>query len=154
MALKETLFLVLLAIHLVAAAIWVGGLLFFIFAVVPAARTAPDADIPARLGRAFRPVAWVALGTLVVTGPLLLFIQGLGAAVLRLGFWRSPFGVTLGVKVILVVTVLALTLWHDIVLGPRSQMVSDPGPSRRVGRAIGLLSLVIFLAGMALAQGF
>lgn len=154
MALKETLFLALLAIHLVAAATWVGGLLFFILAVVPAARMAPEAHIPALLGRAFRPTAWVALATLVLTGPLLLLVQGLGLPELdRSVFWRSPLGVTLGVKLILVIGVIGLTLWHDVVLGPRSQTVLGPGPSRYVGRAIGLLSLAIFLAGMALAQG-
>lgn len=154
MALKETIFLLLLAIHLVAAATWVGGLLFFMLAVVPAARAAPRAEIPALLGRAFRPTAWVALATLVLTGPLLLLVQGVGLLQLgRSAFWRSPFGVTLGIKLILVIGVLGLTLWHDVVLGPRSQTLSGPGPSRYVGRAIGLLSLAIFLAGMALAQG-
>lgn len=154
MALKETLFLALLAIHLVAAATWMGGLLFFILAVVPAARAAPGADIPALLGRAFRPTAWIALATLVLTGPLLLLVQGVGLHQLgRSAFWRSAFGVTLGIKLILVLGVLGLTLWHDVVLGPRSQTVSDPGPSRYVGRAIGLLSLAVFLAGTALAQG-
>lgn len=151
---REPIFLALLALHLLAATAWVGGLLFFVFAVVPAARAAPTTDIPARLGRAFRPVAWTALTTLVVTGPLLLVVQGLGSAVLRPAFWRGPFGWTLGVKLFLVLVVLALTLWHDIVLGPRSGVGSDPRASRLVGRAIGLLSLIIFLAGLALAQGF
>lgn len=146
--------MLLLAAHLLAATTWVGGLLFFLFAVVPAARTAPDADIPARLGRAFRPAAWVALGTLVVTGPLLLLVQGLGPSVLHPSFWDSVFGMTLAAKLILVLTVLSLTLWHDVVLGPRSQAGSGPLAPRYVGRAIGLLSLLIFLAGMALAQGF
>ncbi len=144
----------LLAVHLLAATTWVGGLLFFLFAVVPAARVTPDAGIPALLGRAFRPAAWAALGTLVVTGPLLLLVQGLGPSVFRPAFWHSAFGLTLGAKLILVLAVLGLTLWHDVVLGPRSQVASDPRGSRYVGRAIGLLSLAIFLAGMALAQGF
>lgn len=152
---KETVFLVLLAAHLLAATTWVGGLLFFILAVVPAARVAPAADIPARLGRAFRPTAWVALATLIVTGPLLLLVQGLGPSTLgQPAFWHGAFGLTLGIKLILVITVLALTFWHDVVLGPRSQASSDPRASRAIGRTIGLLSLVIFLAGMALAQGF
>lgn len=152
---REAIFQGLLAIHLLAATTWVGGLVFFIVAVVPAARAAPDADIPARMGRAFRPAAWVALSTLVVSGPLLLLVQGMGPAVLHLAFWHSAFGWTLGIKLILVLIVLALTVWHDIVLGPRAaQRPRDARAQRYVGRAIGLLSLAVFLAGMALTQGF
>ena len=151
---REAAFLVLIALHLLAATVWVGGVLFFVFAVVPAARAAPDAGIPEALGRAFRPVAYAALGTLIVTGPLLLALQGMGFRMLaRAGFWASPFGMTLAVKAGLVGLVLVLTVWHDAVLGPRAQRTREPGLTRIVGRAIGLLSVAILLAGLLLTQG-
>ena len=148
---RETVFLMLMALHLLAATTWVGGVLFFIFAVVPAARAAPSAGIPDALGRAFRPVAYGALGTLIVTGPLLLLVQGIGPrTIIRARFWVSAFGVTLAVKAGLVALVLILTVWHDAILGPRAQRSRA---TRIVGRAIGLLSVAILLAGLLLAQG-
>ncbi len=150
----EALFLVLIALHLVAATAWVGGVLFFVFAVVPAARATPGAGIPEALGRAFRPVAYAALGTLIVTGPLLLWVLGIGPeAFMQARFWADPFGITLGLKLVMVVLVLALTAWHDAVLGPRAQRTGQVGATRRVGRTIGLLSVAILLAGLLLAQG-
>ncbi len=149
----ETLFLVLLVVHVLAATTWVGGLIFFMVAVIPATRRAPDAGIPFLLGRAFRPAAWVALVTLLVTGPALLLLQGMGPALVKAAFWNSPFGLTLALKLTLIVAVLTLTLWHDIVLGPRAEAGIDTQAPRRVGRAIGLLSLAILCAGILLSQG-
>ncbi len=150
----EALFLALIALHVLAATAWVGGVLFFVFAVVPAARAAPGAGIPEALGRAFRPVAYGALGTLIVTGPLLLTVLGISPRTfLQARFWADPFGITLGVKVVMIVLVLALTVWHDAVLGPRAHRTGEPGATRIVGRAIGLLSVAILLAGLLLAQG-
>ncbi len=151
---REAAFLALIALHLLAATTWVGGVLFFVFAVVPAARAAPSAGIPEAVGRAFRPVAYVALGTLIVTGPLLLLLQGMGPRTLvQARFWVSAFGTTLAIKVALVALVLALTVWHDAVLGPRAERTHKPGATRLVGRAIGLLSVAILLAGLLLTQG-
>ncbi|MHB8253433.1 MAG: CopD family protein [Acidiferrobacter sp.] len=150
----ETLFLGLITLHILAATTWVGGLIFFMLAVVPAARMAPQAAIPFLLGRAFRPVAWVALGTLLATGPLLLWVQGMGPSVLaRKTFWESAFGLTLIVKLSLIALVLALTAWHDTVLGPRAEVTHDMRPTRYVGRAIGSLSVAVLLAAILLAQG-
>lgn len=150
----EAVFLTLIALHILAATAWVGGVLFFVFAVVPAARAAPGAGIPDALGRAFRPMAYAALGTLIVTGPLLLMLLGISPGMLlQERFWTDPFGITLGLKLVMVALVLALTAWHDAVLGPRAQRTGEPGATRIVGRAIGLLSVAILLAGLLLAQG-
>ena len=150
----EYLYPVLVAIHILAATTWVGGVLFFMLAVVPAARAAPQLGIPSLLGRAFRPVAWVALVTLLITGPLLLLAHGMGSSVLgRATFWQSVFGLTLGVKLGLVVAVLGLTVWHDVILGPRLEAGQSTQVARFVGRAIGMLSIAILLAAILLAQG-
>lgn len=151
---NEFLFLVLLSTHILAATTWVGGVLFFMLAAVPAARAAPQARIPLLLGRAFRPVAWVALCVLLVTGPLLLLARGIGPSVLaHASFWRTAFGVTLGVKLSLVALVAMLTVWHDMVLGPRIEAGLNTHATRYVGRAIGILSIAILLAAIVLAQG-
>lgn len=151
---REDLFLVLIALHMLAAAAWVGGVLFFLFAVVPAARAAPAAGIATALGRAFRPLAYTALVTLVATGPLLLWVQGVHFETFgHARFWVSAFGTTLGVKAVMIVAVLILTVWHDWVLGPRAERTGAKGAARAIGAVIGLLSVAIFLAGLLMAQG-
>jgi len=151
---NEYLFVVLLAVHILAATTWVGGVLFFMLAVVPAARAAPQAGIPFLLGRAFRPVAWAALCVLLITGPLLLVARGISVPVLaEAAFWHGAFGLTLGLKIGLILLVLVLTAWHDMVLGPRAEVRLKSRATRHVGRAIGVLSIAILLAAILLAQG-
>lgn len=150
----EIVFLALIGLHVLAATIWVGGALFFLLAVVPATRAAPDSRIAFFVGRAFRPVAWAALGTLVLTGPLLLWDQGIGLSVLgRKLFWLQAFGLTLALKLALVVAVLGLTFWHDRSSRPGTGRSPQGWATRALGAVIGLLSIVILLAGLLLAQG-
>ena len=67
--------------------------------------------------RRFRVVAWGALITLVVTGIWILLERGVYPVdIIRGHGW---FYQTLRVKVILVTLVLALSVIHDFVLGPR-----------------------------------
>ncbi|MDP6064405.1 MAG: hypothetical protein QGI49_06405, partial [SAR202 cluster bacterium] len=60
-------------LHLLAAIIWIGGTLFLVIVIVPLTRSGaiprPQAVLLLRLmGRRFRPMAWAAIGVLVVTG--------------------------------------------------------------------------------------
>lgn len=150
----EWLLFVLLTIHLLAAMTWVGGLLFFILVAIPAARRYPALRLAGILGRGFRPVAWSALGVLLASGVGLLILEGLTHAVCSSGaFWHTTFGMTLAVKLVLVLVVVILAAWHDGYLGPRAERQGSTGAVRWVGRIVGLLSLVIAVAGVALATG-
>lgn len=68
----RTLYLVSVWLHIVAAMAWVGGMLFLVTVLVPLLRTPAmrpqAAELFNALGRRFRIVGWVAIGTLVVTG--------------------------------------------------------------------------------------
>lgn len=55
-----------LALHVLAATIWVGGQLT-LAALLPVLRSG-DPDLPRRAARAFNRVAWPAFGVLLVTG--------------------------------------------------------------------------------------
>jgi len=150
----EWLILILLTIHLLAAMAWVGGLIFFMFVAIPVTRRHPELGLAALFGRGFRPVAWSALGTLLVSGIGLLAVDGLTGAVLTSKvFWRTAFGTTLALKLLLVLVVVVLSAWHDIRLGPRAEQHGATGAVRWVGRVVGLLSLAIVIAGVALANG-
>jgi putative copper resistance protein D len=139
--------LVVLWLHVVAAITWIGGMLFIALILVPVTRRLEDQTLRARLvretGLRFRTLAWIALGVLVVTGLLNLWMHPV--------LLSSPrFHWKLG----LVILTLILSVFHDFVLGPRA---GAPGadPSARVraswiARLNVLLVLVIVLLGLSL----
>jgi uncharacterized membrane protein len=134
-------------VHVLSAITWVGGMLFIALVLVPTARGLGDPALRARLirdsGRRFRAVAWVALGLLVLTG--------------LLNLWLQPFLIgspRFLVKLGLVGLALVLSAFHDFVLGPRA---GRPGadPSTRVraswiARLNVLVALAIVLLGLSL----
>ncbi len=132
---------------MLAAITWIGGMLFLALVMVPMARRLEDPALRARLihdtGRRFRTVGWTAIGVLVVTGLLNLWLHPVLLSSTRF-HWK------LG----LVVLALILSAFHDFVLGPRA---GAPGadPSARVRaswvvRINVLVVLVIVALGLSL----
>ncbi|HJR01972.1 MAG TPA: DUF4149 domain-containing protein [Methylomirabilota bacterium] len=134
-------------LHVLAAITWIGGMLFIALVLVPSARRLEDPTLRTRLiqetGRRFRTIGWLALGGLVVTGLLNLWMHPV--------LLSSPrFHWKLG----LVVLALILSAFHDFVLAPRA---GAPGadPSARVraswvARINVLVVLVIVALGLSL----
>jgi len=133
-------------LHVLAAMVWIGGMLFVALVLVPAARRLEDPALRTRLvhamGVRFRAVGWIALAVMVATG--------LGNLWYRPDLLSSPrFHWKLG----LVVLTLGLAALHDFVLGPRAgRPGADPAARVRaswVARANVLLALVIVLLGLS-----
>lgn len=122
-------------------------MLFIALVLVPSARRLEDPTLRTRLiqetGRRFRTIGWLALGGLVGTGLLNLWMHPV--------LLSSPrFHWKLG----LVVLALILSAFHDFVLGPRA---GAPGadPSARVraswvARINVLVVLVVVALGLSL----
>jgi uncharacterized membrane protein len=150
------LYELVVCLHILAAATWIGGTLFFAAVVVPAARGAGDAGqgraLLGAIGRRFRPVGWLLVAVLIVTGAANLHFRGIGWTMLHdPTFWRTDFGRALGYKLGLFAAVLAVSAAHDVWSRAR------PGGSRRLaawsGRLILLLSLPILYFAVALVRG-
>lgn len=91
----------LLYIHVVAATVWVGGLIVMA-GIVPAVREVTDDRTVLRaLAQRFGVLSWSALGILVITG----------IAMLLIGFNLST---TLTAKIGLVFASAALAAWHTV----------------------------------------
>ncbi|HEY7870897.1 MAG TPA: DUF4149 domain-containing protein [Methylomirabilota bacterium] len=130
-------------LHVLAAVTWIGGMLFIALVLVPAARRLEDPALRTRLvhdvGLRFRTIGWVAIGVLVVTGLLNLWMHPVLLSSSRF-HW----------KVGLVVLALILSAFHDFVLGPRA---GAPGadPSARVRASwIARINVLVVLAIVAL----
>lgn len=157
------MYVVLVGLHMFAAISWVGGMLFLSLVLAPIVKSrkaAPEFMALFRLAaRRFRIVAWVAMGLLLTTGPMLLVHRGM--ALTHPEAW--PFIVSL--KLGLVVVLLVLTLLHDLLLGPRVSHVSAiPASSRTaweqtvmhtarlVPRFSLIVALVVVLTAVILAR--
>jgi putative copper export protein len=116
-------------LHVLAMALFVGGQLVLVAAVIPATRGG-HRDVLRAIARRFGWASLAALAVLVVTGSALAFHDDR---------WTSA---TLHVKLALVVTVGALTAWH----------IRHPG-AHAVEALVFLVSLAIVWLGLALAHG-
>jgi copper resistance protein D len=140
-------------LHILAAMSWVGGMIFLSLVLAPLVRGRKAAPEFMALFRSaalrFRPVVWIAIAILLITGPMLLSHRGL--SVMAPASW--PGIVTM--KLTLVALLLFLTLLHDLVLGPQVSRVSTIAESQRTtgeqvifksARWLPRLSLLIALA--------
>lgn len=108
-------------VHLLAAAVWVGGTVVLVFAGVPAIRTLegePRARAMRALGRRWRPLGWGSMGVLVLSG---LFLADEHGALSSETLIETDFGRVVLVKAFLVAVLIGGAVLHDFVLGPRVQ---------------------------------
>lgn len=148
-------YVALVTVHVLAAMIWIGGMLFFAVAA-PILRRVEDDQVRARLfdamGRRFRAVGWVCVTVLLASGVAQLRMRGWWGA----GFWspEALFGTRLGMAVVwklfLVTVMVAVQGVHDFWLGPRAgRVASGSEEALRVRSRAAILARVN--AGVALA---
>jgi uncharacterized membrane protein len=148
--------LALRIVHLLGAAVWLGGTVALVFAAVPPLQRleGPERGLLLReLGERWRPIGWSALGVAIATGALI--------AVRAHAFDATPdsFDVVLGVKGLLVGLLVAGSYLHDYVLGPglARQIRDGERQSLRpilvaIGRGNLLLTVTIPILGVVLSQ--
>lgn len=113
-------------LHLLSAAVWVGGTVTLVFIGVPVIRTLEGEErirAMRMLGRRWRPLGWSALGVLVVTG--------LALAALERDDADAGFDAVLTAKIVFVGVLLCTAYLHDFVLGPRLQREVKEGREQR-----------------------
>ena len=139
-------------IHLVAAAFWLGGLIFLAVVAVIAARTLDQPTfrrLMSRTGRAFlfgSVIAWA-----------LIAVSGAAMAWPRLGYSfsaipRTDFGRLLETKTSLAVLVVALTGVHAMA-GRRTDSRRAIAVSRVVSTLLFLVTLGIFWLAVRMTEG-
>ncbi len=134
-------------IHVMSAITWIGGMLFIALVLVPVTRRLPDPGLRTRLvhdvGQRFRTIGWVALVLMIATGLVNLWSRSYL-------LW-SPH---LHWKLALVGLTLALSVWHDFVLGPRAGLPGASPDARMraswVARLNALVAVAIVLLGLSL----
>lgn len=139
-------------LHVLAAMIWVGGIIFLAVVAVPVSRRLDPVSrskVVAGLGRQFRIVGWSMLGVLLLTGIVAAASRGATVAnVLDGTFWATPFGRTLGEKLVLVLMMAIVSFTHDFIVGPAAARAAEAGrdTSRLRRRAAWLARLTALFA--------
>ena len=157
-------------LHILAASVWMGGMVFLVLVLVPAIRQPRYSSVAASLihwtGLRFRWVGWICLGLLLFSGTFSLAYRGFGWTDFWSGqLWQGSFGRILGVKLLLVAVVLVASVFHDFAIGPRATALWQQNPTspeavrlRRqagwLGRLNLLLALVVVALGVMLVRGW
>ena len=159
----ETLYPYLVVLHVLAAIVWVGGVIFIGAVAMPAASRMGDAGREAlrSVARRFRPVGWGALAVLVLTGSAFLYRWGATWETLfDLSFFAAPHSRLLGYKLLFVGIMLVVSFVHDFVVGPRASRAEAGTPRARrlrnwaaiLGATTGGLVLAIVILAVFVAR--
>ncbi len=129
---KEGLVFALVWIHLLAAVVWVGGMVFLSVVLVPVLKEdggfARHGALFRKAAYRFRALVWGAMGILVVTGSVLAI--GRAIPLTDPSQWPSMFMTKIG----LVTVLFTLTLLHDLVVGPQVRRILGTAEATRSAR--------------------
>jgi uncharacterized membrane protein len=148
------------SLHLIGAAVWVGGMVMLGLAVGAARRTVAESERVAlfrSLGRRFLVAGGIAMLVLIATGT--------DMAADRLGAWSdltdTDYGERLLAKLVVVAAVIVLTVFHSLVQGPaltrlRARALENPDDEdlqrriRRKAARAGMVSALNLAASLAI----
>jgi copper resistance protein D len=102
--------------HVLAAVIWIGGMLFLSLVAVPVLRQVDSPllrdDLFRKMARRFRGLVWICIAVLILTGIVNVAYYGDTTP-------GSPYLKVLGIKLWLVAILVTLGVTHDLFIGPR-----------------------------------
>ena len=155
MALKLALFF-----HVLAAILWIGGMLFITLVIAPFLQSMPDPAERSRIyqvvGKKYRLWGWVAIVTLLVTGPVILYtLYGIPPRdIISARLHSTGFGKALSVKLALVFMIVVSSFIHDFWLGPKARSSPNYTTIARVfGRSNLIVALLIVIFAVVLRAG-
>jgi uncharacterized membrane protein len=164
---NETIYMLSVWLHILAAAIWIGGMGFLVFAIVPVLRLPGLRDSAAKLihetGMRFRRVGWICLWLLLLTGSYNMYYRGLRWGEL---YASDADAVTraLGYKLLLVGLTFLVSGIHDFYVGPKATLAWQEAPdsptatafrkrAAQLGRMNALFALAILYFAVRLVRG-
>lgn len=146
-------------IHIIAATVWVGGMLFLVLVLFPLLRKSDKEDnheLIYKVGKRFRRIGWVSLFILFISGILNIYFSfGLNLREIFI----SEFGNILQLKLTVFLLIIIVSFIHDFITGPiiRKSTGKKREKWRRVTRYLGLtnlfLGLLIVFLGVILVRG-
>ena len=135
------------SIHILAAAVWVGGSFMYLVVVVPALRNGAAPGVSSQVAALFKRVVNYCVGILLLSGAYLTFDR-LTQTTLGL-----PYLVVLGLKIVIAISMFVLALYlgqsHIRRLAKRSTRLSKIAPQLML-----VLGILVFILGAFLNHLF
>lgn len=143
-------------LHIIGVSFWIGGMLFLPLVLLPAIRNHPGRkDLLMTTGLTFRFYGYLVLALLLATGILNIYLRGIDLS------WKfmviSRYGKLVILKLILFLSIIAVSLVHDVQA--RKRLLSEENNrrfklvARWSGRILLLISLAMAFIGVVLSRG-
>ncbi|MEJ5172571.1 MAG: CopD family protein [Hydrogenothermaceae bacterium] len=133
---------IVLTLHILAAMIWVGGMLFMVIVLSPYVRKLPNSvELFQKVGKRFSIVGtFMGLPILFITG--VGNMHSLGVSFSDLLHRTSQYASLLHDKIHLFMLTFLIAIFHDLYFGPRSDKNDK---YRKITRFLGVINLFIGL---------
>ncbi len=154
MLLKISLFF-----HVMAAILWIGGMLFLTLVIAPFLRSLNDRKQQSMLyqavGTRYRFWGWVAIVTLLITGPVNLYMMGISPLLIfNPTFHGTDYGFALMMKLAFVFIIVASSLLHDFWIGPKARQSPKYSKIAKIaGRSNLIIAILIVIFAVFIRTG-
>jgi copper resistance protein D len=143
-------------LHIIGVSFWIGGMLFLPMVLLPGIKNHPDRrNLLMATGLKFRFYGYIVLALLITTGILNIYLRGIDLS------WKflviSRYGKLVIVKLILFLSILAVSLVHDVQARKKLQSEEEQQRFKLIarwsGRILLLISLAMAFIGVVLSRG-
>ena len=144
-------------LHIIGGTFWIGGLLFLPLVLLPGIKDHPDRKkLLLSIGSKFRVYGYIVLGIVFITGLLSIYFKGITFS--SQSFTETRYGALVTLKIILFVTMMMLSLFHDLLVDKKAgtQIPGDQNLkmiAKWTGPVLLLFSLVIAFIGVMISSG-
>ncbi len=144
-------------LHIIGGTFWIGGLLFVPLVLLPGIKHHPDRKkLLTSIGLKFRFYGYTVLGIVFVTGLLSIYFRGVIFS--SQSFTETRYGALVTLKIILFVTMMMLSLFHDLLIDKKTgtEMPGDQNLkmiAKWTGPVLLLFSLVLAFIGVVISRG-
>jgi putative copper export protein len=143
-------------LHIIGGACWIGGMLFIPLVLAPGIKDHPDRKkLLLTTGLKFRLYGYIVLTIVFITGLSSIYFSGLSFSLLS--FTESRYGSLVSVKIILFVTMIIISVFHDLLIDKKAatQMPDNQNLkmiARWTGTVLLIFSLVMAFIGVVISR--
>lgn len=150
---------ILIFLHVIFAAFWIGGMLFLPLILLPGIKSNPQrTKLLYDTGIKFRFFGWIALIGLIVTGITNMYLKGFPFNIEFLT--ENEFGKLLGIKLLLFCMMITISGLHDFYIGTKTIQQIQQNKIKNIkqlarwsGRINLILAFLIAFLGVAISRG-
>ena len=143
-------------LHIIGGAFWIGGMLFLPMVLLPGIKNHPDRQkLLLATGLKFRLYGYIVLAIVFITGLLSIYFSGLSFS--WQSFTESRYGALVSLKIILFVTMIIISLFHDLLIDKKGMAKMPDNQNlkmiaRWTGTVLLLFSLVMAFIGVVISR--